>query len=545
MSTINQNQKIQQTPASLNDIEYLRRKFFVGPGNDSIFKKWGEIAMELALDWQKNPGKRKIHADISLPELAEMFKDVEIPNNGLKIEEVFQECQEKILNNSVRINNPRYIGHMATGIPWFSVVVDILTTSINQNQVKIETALASSFVERQTLGWMHRMVYQQDKEFYDAHMQNVSTALGNVTSGGTLGNLTALAVAREKALPGVGKKGMVKALMESGYSDIAILASQRVHYSMKKAAMVLGMGENSVITIPVDHENRIQVDKIQSTIAELKRNNVLIIALVGIAGTTETGNIDPLEDLASIAQSENIWFHVDAAWGGAVLLSDELRPMLKGIEQADSTVLDGHKLFYLPMAHGAVVFKNPHSLDLIRHTANYIIRKGSVDIGQTTLEGSRRFNSLKFWFSMKMLGTRGYNILLKKSIRMTNVMAEMVDNHPDFQRTSTPEICILTYRFIPKSWRERLKEAVDEGRTELVREMNEKLNTVNVELQKRQRECGVSFVSRTTLESTGYDQEIVVFRAVLINLLTKSEFLAEILEEQKGIGEEIFQEFQF
>ncbi len=93
-------------------IDNLRHKFFVGPGDDEIFRKWGDQAMQLALKWLKNPEKRKIHADITLPELAEVFNDIEIPAVGAEIEEVFEECHQNILNNSVRVNNPRYIGHM-------------------------------------------------------------------------------------------------------------------------------------------------------------------------------------------------------------------------------------------------------------------------------------------------------------------------------------------------------------------------------------------------------------------------------------------------
>ncbi|MDH5560620.1 MAG: aspartate aminotransferase family protein [Deltaproteobacteria bacterium] len=523
-------------------IESLRRKFFVGPGDDAIFRKWGEIAIELSLNWLKNPEKQKIHADITLPELAKLFSDPQLPEKGQKIEAVFQECQANILDNSVRVNNPRYIGHMGTVVPWFAVVVDILVTSINQNQVKIETALASSFVERQVLAWMHQLIYQCDHDFYKDIIQNESIALGNITSGGTMGNLTALAVAREHALPGTHKNGFFHALRDSGYRDVAILGSQRVHYSIRKSAAILGLGANSVIMIPVDQKNKIRLDLLEEKILELRERKVLILAIVGIAGTTETGNIDPLEEMALIAQKEKIWFHVDAAWGGAILLSKEHKFKLKGIKLADSVVLDGHKLFYLPMSNSLVLFKDPKSLDSWRHNANYIIRKGSVDLGQTSLEGSRRFDVLKLWFSLKMLGKEGYDLLIIKAILLTEQLKRLVDLDEDFERTSDPEICILTYRFVPKSIQDKIKAALTVKDQKYLEEINIRLNDINVELQKRQREYGESFLSRTTLESTQYSQEIVVLRAVLTNLLTRAEYLVEILQEQKKIGNDIIQE---
>ncbi|MCP4751840.1 MAG: aminotransferase class V-fold PLP-dependent enzyme [Proteobacteria bacterium] len=524
------------------EVESLRRKFFVGPGNDADFRKWGEIATELALDWLKNPEKRKIHADISLPELADLLGETDIPELGEQIEKVFRECREKILDNSVRINNPRYIGHMTTGVPWFSVVVDILITSINQNQVKIETALASSFVERQTLAWLHRLAYNDVPDFYHKVVQDETIALGNTTSGGTMGNLTALAVARGHVLPDIRKQGFVKALGMKGFSDIVVIASRRVHYSIEKAVGLLGLGEENVVKIPVDDYNKIRIDILRQEITRLKRDKVLIMALVGIAGTTETGNIDPLNELADIAAKEKIWFHVDAAWGGAMLLSPELKRVLKGIERSDSITLDGHKLFYLPMSHGAVVFRKPDALDALRHNANYILRKGSVDLGLTSLEGSRRFNALKLWFSIKMLGKKGYNVLFKKSLQLTLLLKHLIDEDEDFERTSEPEICIITYRFVPEKWQTRLKAARTTNDKKRQQEINRKFNAINIELQKRQREYGQSFVSRTTLESTGYQQEIVVLRAVLTNLLTESRCLAEILDEQRSIGREIIDE---
>jgi len=495
--------------------------------------------MELALDWLRNPEKEKIHADISLPELAILLGEIDIPERGEHIENVFQECREKILDNSVRINNPRYIGHMTTGVPWFSVVVDILITSMNQNQVKIETALASSFVEKQTMAWMHRLAYNKPAAFYKSVIHDETIALGNTTSGGTIGNLTALAVAREKAIPGIRKLGFLKSLQQSEYSDVVVLASQRVHYSIEKAVGLLGLGEDNIVKIPVDRCNKIKIDCLRERIIQLKQDNVLIMAMIGIAGTTETGNIDPLEELAEIAREENIWFHVDAAWGGAFLLSDDIRNVLKGIEFSDSIALDGHKLLYLPMAHGSVIFRDPHALDLLRHSTNYILRKGSVDLGATSLEGSRRFNALKLWFSVKMLGKKGYDILLKKSLQLTWCLKELIDKHDDFESTSEPELCIITYRFVPAAMQIELEKAKKDGNFDICHKINNRLNEINIDLQKKQREYGKSFVSRTTLESTGYKQEIVVLRAVLTNLLTETSFLAEILDEQRIIGMEI------
>lgn len=522
----------------------LCRKYFVGPGNDDEFHRWSDIITNLSLEWLKNNENRKIHADITLPDLATIFSDFQIPIKGKCIDETLAEFKENILDNSVQVSHPRYIGHMTTALPWFSVVTDALIAATNQNQVKIETALSSSFVERQNLAWLHHLIYQNPPEFYKKNIQNASVALGNMTSGGTLGNLTALAIAQEKKIPGTRQDGILRAMQKSGYSDAVIVGSQRIHYSIKKSASVLGLGESSVRTVPVDSNNQINLAILEETIEELKSKNIAIIAIIGVAGTTETGNIDPLDDLAKIAKKHNIWFHVDAAWGGALLLS-HYRNRLKGIEKADSVVLDGHKLFYLPLAHGVCILKDQHSLNLLKHNANYILRKGSVDLGQTSLEGSRRFNSLKLWFALKVFGLEGYSQLFQHSMRLTETMKNMLDYDPDFERTSTPEICIITYRYTPQKIQEQLIRYKRTNQLEKLQQLNEKLNLLNVELQKRQREIGKSFVSRTTLESAGYTQNIVVLRTVLTNVLTTPSDLQEILEEQKQIAREILKESSF
>jgi glutamate/tyrosine decarboxylase-like PLP-dependent enzyme len=128
---------------------------------------------------------------------------------------------------------------------------------------------------------------------------------------------------------------------------------------------------------------------------------------VGIAGTTETGNIDPLDEMGDLARKRAPSIHVDACWGGSALLLDEYRPLLKGIEKADSVSIDAHKLLYCPMSMGIVVFRNEKDLHAIKQTSQYVIRRNSVDMGRFTVEGSRPFSSLKAWASLKIIGREG------------------------------------------------------------------------------------------------------------------------------------------
>ncbi|WP_338925841.1 aminotransferase class V-fold PLP-dependent enzyme [Mycetohabitans endofungorum] len=180
-----------------------------------------------------------------------------------------------------------------------------------------------------------------------------------------MANLTALWASRNNLLrpgagfAGVNRVGLMQALHHYGYDGLAILVSERGHYSLRKAADVLGIGCDHLIRIPVDAADRIRIDALRAAVRGLQRRNICPMAIVGIAGTTETGAIDPLDALADVACEANCHFHVDAAWGGASLMSARHRHQLAGIERADSIVIDAHKQLYVPMGAGVVLFRQP------------------------------------------------------------------------------------------------------------------------------------------------------------------------------------------
>jgi glutamate decarboxylase len=172
------------------------------------------------------------------------------------------------------------------------------------------------------------------------------------------------------------------------------------------------------------------------------------LCLVGIAGTTETGNIDPLDELADLAQELGCHYHVDAAWGGATLALRHLQGLLKGIERADSVTIDAHKQLYVPMGAGMVLFKDPTALAAIEHHAAYILREGSRDLGSHTLEGSRPGMAMLVHAGLSIIGRKGYEILIDQGIERACRFAQ-IDAHPDFELITEPELNILTYRYNP------------------------------------------------------------------------------------------------
>lgn len=278
---------------------------------------------------------------------------------------------------------------------------------------------------------------------------------------------------------------MLKSLQQLKCDGLALLVSSRGHYSLGKAADLLGVGRDNLVLVETDANNRIDMKELRQECCRLKSENILPLAIVGIAGTTETGNVDPLEEMADFAEEIGCHFHVDAAWG-PTLFSDRHRHLLKGIERADSVTIDAHKQLYVPMGAGMVVFKDPTALSAIEHHANYILRHGSKDLGSHTLEGSRSGQSMLVHAGLSIIGRRGYELLIDMGIDRARNFAERVRQHPDFQLTSEPELNILTYRYCPAA----VQKALSNAAPKQICTINALLNQVNQLLQKIQREAG-------------------------------------------------------
>jgi glutamate decarboxylase len=481
-----------------------------------------------------------IAGDLTPFELEKTFNDSKIPENPLFVSEQAEFLLTKVVAQSVHTSSPSFIGHMTSALPYFMLPIAKIMFALNQNLVKIETSKAFTPLERQVIAMLHRLVYQQTESYYNRFTQDRQHCLGVVCSGGTIANMTSLWVARNRLLKadgefdGIEQEGLYAGLKYHGLSGLAILVSKRGHYSLKKAADLLGIGKSNLIAIDTDEHNKINLDALRREIAHLKSSRVGIVSIIGVAGTTETGNVDPLDKLANISAEIGCHFHVDAAWGGPTLFSDTHKHLLKGIERADSVCIDAHKQLYVPIGAGVALFKDEVALNAIENHASYIIREGSRDLGKNTLEGTRPGMAMLIHSGLRVIGRRGYEMLIDHGIEKAKTFANMIEANKDFELITAPELNLLTYRFVPPEVRAYLQKSKD---LEKRLSINEILNELTVNIQKEERNAGKTFVSRTTLEPKLYDgQNIVVFRCVLANPLTSSEIMSAILEEQRDIA---------
>ncbi len=479
-----------------------------------------------------------ITEEIPLKDLAAQFTSSAIARTPVKkLAEVIAEIIEEIAPQAVNVSSPYFIGHMTSAIPFFMVHLSTIVTALNQNPVKLETSKVVSVYERQVLAKVHRLLFNLDQAFYDTHIQKPESTLGSFVEDGTLANLSALWVARNRLLPaasgcaGAERDGVAAALHDRGLRRLTILVSELGHYSIRKSAGVLGLGYDAVTPIPVDSANRMDLNALERTLGKHHRDpEAAVMAVVGIAGTTETGTVDPLPAIADLCRTFGVHFHVDAAWGGPVLLSERYHGLLNGIALADSVTIDGHKQFYLPMSTGMVFFRDPHAMDAVAYHAAYINRPGSVDLGIRSLVGSRAATSLVLGSALDIMGSDGYALLIDHGIEIARIFAEAINRRPMFELITAPELNILTYRLVP----EGLRESSVSKETPIEADRLRLLNKINIKIQRMQREAGNSFVSRTTLRRSARP-DTVVLRVVLMNLRTTPKILNAILDEQEAI----------
>ncbi|ORJ61603.1 pyridoxal-dependent aspartate 1-decarboxylase PanP [Geothermobacter hydrogeniphilus] len=518
------------------NLENLYRIFTIPEAPDSTL---GAIDQAISRDVAGFLQAHIVALERSLEDVERDFADPAIPEEPTFVSEYTEFIKEKLVAHSVHTAAPGFAGHMTSALPYFMLPLSRIMTALNQNLVKVETSKAFTPMERQVLAMLHRLIYAETDDFYRRRMHDSVHALGAFCSGGTIANMTALWTARnllcapDGDFGGIAREGYARALDHLGCRGLAVFVSRRGHYSLTKAVDLIGLGSDNLVRVDTDADNRINLKSLRQQIDRLRDEGIRPLAIVGIAGTTETGNVDSLEGLADIAGETGCHFHVDAAWGGPTLFSSRHRHLLAGIERADSVTLDAHKQLYVPMGAGMVLFKNPVALRAIEHHAAYILREGSKDLGSHTLEGSRPGKAMLVHAGLSIIGRKGYELLIDLGIDRARMFAGKVRDHRDFELMTEPELNILTYRYLP-DWARRRMEFAGVG---VRQEANSILDQVIRLIQKYQRESGKTFVSRTTLQSARYGQQnLTVFRVVLANPLTDEKIIDSILEEQCRIA---------
>jgi len=499
----------------------------------------GNSAHSLSLATQSDTGFTQ--ADVELESLVSQFSSVAVPEQPQAFDAFIESLQAHIFPHLIDVSSSKYIGHMTSALPDFMATLNQVITSANQNLVKIETSKVLTLVERQVLAKMHKLFYQHSDEYYQQRVQDPKHMFGTITSGGSLANVTALYCARNKGLlqRGITKdqlqqRGAIQCVQDCGFSRSVILVSRLAHYSIRKTAGLLGLGEDNLIIIEQDNKQRLNTAQLQQVIRECQQKQYFIIAVIGIAGATETGTVDPLPEMATVARAHHIHFHVDAAWGGAFMLSKDFAYKLNGIEQADSITFCAHKQLYLAQGISMCLMRDSQALNAIATYAEYQAAAGSFDLGQYSLEGSRPAVSLMLHGALNLFGQSGYSWLIAQSMQKAAYIREVVAACPAMELVGENDLNIINYRYIPAELRQQP--------TPYSADQQQQISQATDAIQAQQFLAGKTFVSRTKIIYTPVsDEKISVFRVVPINPLTGFSDIIDVLNEQLTIANTIIE----
>eukprot|EP00933_Yihiella_yeosuensis_P011003 TRINITY_DN11793_c0_g1_i2.p1 TRINITY_DN11793_c0_g1~~TRINITY_DN11793_c0_g1_i2.p1 ORF type:complete len:629 (+),score=141.19 TRINITY_DN11793_c0_g1_i2:87-1973(+) len=472
-------------------------------------------------------------------DIRERFLQSEIPVVPVPLKEYINFIVPNLVSDSTRVSCGRQIGHMTGSLPQYTPPLAELVTAMNQNVVKSETSKTVTLLEKQVIACLHRLTYDKEASFYDEALRNTERMMGMFCSGGTIANITGLWIARNVAMgpdekngfKGIEQCGLLKAGLHYGYTGAVVIGSRLLHYSLKKATDTLGLGCEGLVTCSYDENYQVRLNEVEAKLEECKKNHVCVVAIVGIAGATETGSVDDLEGLAALAQKYGCHFHVDAAWGGPCLFSKTLKKTLAGIEKADSVTIDGHKQLFMPMGCGMVLLKDPDKCHAVAKTANYIIRAGTSDLGRFTLEGSRPGTAIYMHANLSCIGGSGYEALMNRSVRICTYMAEAVKKTGVFQILFEPMMNILLYRYVPARLRPKLMQETN-GHVDLSEEDWKELDDANIKLQEKQKARGRTFVSRTTVFDARHGRHLTALRVVIGNPVTEERDIDEVVADQ-------------
>lgn len=362
------------------------------------------------------------------------IQDVIIPETPIAEDDLLEKLRP-LIAGSMNSATPGFIGHMNSMPTTISILGDLVASALGNNMLFYELSPVFTTLE-----------FSLMKQF--AQLFGLGKGSGGVLLGsGTMANLQVLAVARNVKF-GSMEKG-IGALPKSP----VILASEAAHASVRKAAMILGLGTSGVIPVATDENSRMRPDSLQDEIKKAKADGHDPFCVVATAGTTVTGNIDPLVETGKIARANDLWFHADAAYGGALIFSKKYRGRLAGIEHADSITFNPQKWLYVSQGCAMALFRNMREMEKAFSVPSpYAGDDNPVcNLGEITVHGSRRVEVLKLWLSLQHIGASGYAQLVDEGCRLSEFFLRKVEERPFIQLLGRPDMNILCFRGTPGS----------------------------------------------------------------------------------------------
>jgi L-2,4-diaminobutyrate decarboxylase len=420
----------------------------------------------------------------------------------------FGEIVQQMLNRGHNLHHPRYIGHQVPAPVPIAGLFDAVGAVTNQVMAIYEMGPWATAVERALVNRLGEQIGWQRGSF-----------AGVVTHGGSLGNLTGLLTARNVTLGGAWEEGLAK-----NDSRAVIVVQGDAHYSVARAAGIIGLGTQNVRRAALDERRKLDPQKLDEQLAELISQGHHVVAVSACACATPIGAFDPLRDIAAVCRKHQVWMHVDAAHGGAALMSRRYRHLLEGLDQADSVVWDAHKMMFMPALCAFVLYRDKrHRFETFRQEAPYLFDPSApgmaeYDSGMLTLECTKRAAAFGLWGTWSLFGPTLFEDLVDVTFDLGRVFYEKLSSAEDFVALHEPECNIVAFRHVPDA----MKSAPPEI-----------LGAFQRELRRRLIESGKFYIVQTNHGGVG------ALRVTIINPLTTVDDLDELLTSLREVGVEV------
>jgi glutamate/tyrosine decarboxylase-like PLP-dependent enzyme len=362
-------------------------------------------------------------------------------NRAMALEEVIADVEKMLRTWQVQVTHPRYFGLFNPSVTLASVIADALVAMYNPQLANWRTSPAANEIERHTLAWL------------SAKFGLPADATATFTSGGTEANLSAVVVALTRAFPDYGEHGL-----RHLNAAPAIYLTEEAHNGFNKIAHMTGLGRRALRKVRTDCHFKMNVGELERQVAEDRKNGFAPFMVVGTGGTTAAGVIDPLPEIAHFCKEQELWFHVDAAWGGGAIISPNLKRYLAGIEAADSITCDAHKWLSVPMGCGMFFCRHADTVEqAFRADVSYMPGKkvGPVsDPYTTTTQWSRRFIGLKLFLALAEHGESGYVEMIDHQAHMGHVLRESLkaSGWRVVNTTPLPLVCFTREGLVPSKF---------------------------------------------------------------------------------------------
>jgi aromatic-L-amino-acid/L-tryptophan decarboxylase len=430
-----------------------------------------------------------------------------LPEIGTDPANLMERATDLLFDHSLLNSHPRFMGYITTPPAPIGILGEFLAAAVNANNGAWFLAPMATEIEAQTIRWI-------------AELLNFSTECGGLlVSGGNMANMVGLFAARQaKAGWDAGANG----LHGDTTQRLRIYCSKETHTWMFKAADLSGIGTDSIRWIPTDKDFRMKVDALHNQIRADRAAGDKPFFVVGTAGSVSTGAIDPLRDIARICREEDLWFHVDGAYGGFAAMLPDVPLELQGLIEADSVAVDPHKWLYAPLEAGCIIVRDPEKLRAAfsYHPPYYHFGVEAINYFDLGPQNSRGFRALKVWLALQHVGRKGYEQMIADDIRLAQELSKLIEKERELE-TFTQALSITTFRYVPPD----LEISTDAVETYL--------NQLNTELLTRLQNGGEAFVSNAVLDGK------FLLRACVVNFRTSLADIQVLPELVIRLGREV------